>query len=53
MSHYFAMDGNFGDAHGLVIIDTHEWTEEDWDAVEDTTDSERFIVAVTIAESYT
>ena len=53
MATYFAMDGNYGSAHGLVVIDTNGWNDEDWDAIENSTDSDRFIVAVTIAESYT
>jgi hypothetical protein len=47
---YFAMDGNYGNAHGLVIIDTADWTDADWDRVENATDDDRFIVAVAIAE---
>jgi len=50
---YFAMDGNYGSAHGLVVIDTNGWTDEDWEAVENASDADRFIVAVTIAEAYT
>lgn len=49
---YFAMDGNYGSAHGLVVIDTSGWTDKDWDRVESATDDDRFIVAVAIAEEY-
>jgi hypothetical protein len=31
--HYFANDGNFGDATGIAFIETNEWTEEDFDLV--------------------
>lgn len=32
--HYFAADGNYGDADGLMIVDTSAWTEEDWEEIE-------------------
>jgi hypothetical protein len=31
---YFAADGNYGDATGLVIVDTSTWDEDTWEAVE-------------------
>jgi hypothetical protein len=34
MKHYFAADGNYGDAEGLFIVDTSAWDEDDWDEVE-------------------
>jgi hypothetical protein len=46
------MDGNYGDSHGTIIIDTSAWTDEDWDRIENSSDADRFIVAVTIAETY-
>jgi hypothetical protein len=49
MSTYFAMDGNYGYAHGLVVIDTKAWTVEDWDAIENASDYDRITVALTIA----
>lgn len=30
---YFASDGGFGKAENVVIVDTAQWSEEDWDAV--------------------
>ena len=31
MKHYFAVDGNYGDAGEIVICDnTDEWTDEMW-----------------------
>ena len=41
MQHYFAQDGNYGDATELIIVDTTNWTEDDWLLIEDATDSER------------
>ncbi len=49
---YFAMDGNYGVAHGLIIIDTRDWTEDDWDLIDNASDYDRFSVAITIAERY-
>jgi hypothetical protein len=31
---YFATDGSYGDASDLAIVDTSEFTEEDWEAIE-------------------
>lgn len=41
MDYYFATDGNYGDANGLVLVDTTNWTEDDWLLIEDAHDSER------------
>lgn len=38
---YFAKDGNFGDANGLVIVDTSKWSEETWQMIEETSDDFR------------
>lgn len=46
---YFAMDGNYGDAHGLVVIDTSTWTDSDWDEIESAGDYMRIVVALEIA----
>ena len=35
---YFATDGSYGNANGLVIIDTRAWSPEDWEAVESVND---------------
>jgi len=32
--HYFATDGNYGSADGLVIVDTSDWDDDDWAIVE-------------------
>ena len=46
MSHtYFAVDGSFGNAVDILIVDTSNWTDAHWDAVEDASDSERIEVA--------
>ena len=43
---YFAADGSYGDAHGLIILDTRGWGQTDWDKVEMSSDRERIIVAL-------
>lgn len=42
---YFAKDGSYGDATGLVIVDTSKWTEEQWQMIEETSDSFRSVRA--------
>lgn len=49
MDYYFAQDGNFGDATELTMVDTTNWTEEDWDLIEDCHDSERADLALKIS----
>lgn len=34
MMTYFATDGSYGDPNGLVILDTTDWTPEDWDNID-------------------
>ena len=50
--HYFAMDGNYGDADGIVLVQTQFWTEADWDKVETCTDYERANIAVEVSREY-
>lgn len=47
---YFAGDGSFGNANGLVIIDTRAWSPEDWDALEAANDWNRAAIAHNIAQ---
>lgn len=49
MNHYFADDGNYGDANGLVVIDTALFTDEDWTLIEEATDWDRPKLARDIA----
>ena len=46
---YFANDGSYGDAAGLVILDTRAWNQEQWDAVENASDYERVAIALNVA----
>jgi hypothetical protein len=38
---YFAADGNYGDATGMVVIDTTGWTDEDFAELDGASDSDR------------
>lgn len=46
MKIYFAKDGNYGDATDLVLIDSHWFSEEDWEVIEQASDMERANVAM-------
>jgi hypothetical protein len=49
IKHYFATDGSYGDAEGLVIIDTSDWTDDEWGLVEDAPDDQRAAIAASLA----
>jgi hypothetical protein len=38
---YFAADGNYGDATGMVVIDTTGWTDEDFEQLDGSPDGSR------------
>jgi len=42
---YFAADGSFGDAGDLVVIDTTNFTDAEWEAINGTSDLRRKLVA--------
>ena len=46
---YFANDGSYGDAAGLIILDTRAWNQEQWDEVEMAHDRERVAIALNVA----
>jgi len=46
---YFAADGSYGDAAGLVIIDTRAWNNDQWDAVDTAHDRDRVSIAIQTA----
>lgn len=48
MKHYFATDGNYGDAEDLVVIDSDLFTEDDWTAIGEELDYYRIELAKTI-----
>lgn len=45
---YFTEDGSYGSAKRLVRIITTDWSDDDWQQVEEATDSERRSVALSI-----
>jgi|AntAceMinimDraft_5_1070358.scaffolds.fasta_scaffold10030_1 hypothetical protein len=49
---YFAEDGSYGNAVGLMVLDTTKWTALDWEIIDSVSDNERPTVARLIAESY-
>jgi len=52
MGHYFATDGNYGDGEGILLLDTNDWTEEMWEAIDEATDSMRIVIAHRFAHGY-
>jgi hypothetical protein len=38
---YFAKDGSFGSAEGLLVVNGDSFTEQDWESIEDSPDNER------------
>jgi len=49
-THYFATDGNYGDANGILLVNTENWLARDWVQIEDSTDSTRIQTAEAIAK---
>jgi hypothetical protein len=50
--HYFAEDGNYGDAANIVIIETSKWNDDDWEEIDDTPDWDRPRTAKIISKKY-
>jgi hypothetical protein len=46
---YFATDGSWGHAEGMIVLDTNTWQEEDFRRVEEASDEDRIDVAFAIA----
>lgn len=49
---YFAEDGNYGDASGILVMETTHFSELDWQMLDECSDSQRTSVARLIVESY-
>jgi hypothetical protein len=47
--HYFAKDGNYGDASQMVVLNTDNWTEADWILLDETIDYDRAQIALDIS----
>lgn len=52
MAHFFSNDGSYGDADGILVVDTDTWTDEDWRDINDASDSTRLDIAKDIAERH-
>lgn len=48
---WFSEDGSYGSGVPLVV-ETTEWTEEDWRDIDDSSDSERVHIALEISKKY-
>ena len=44
--HYFATDGNYGSADDMVVLDTTDWTDADWEFISECHESNRQYVAI-------
>lgn len=45
MEHYFATDGNYGDATDILVIDSDLFTNEDWISISEELDYYRATLA--------
>lgn len=41
MRTYFAQDGSYGDADGIVVLDTNQWSDYEWNLVSLCADRDR------------
>jgi hypothetical protein len=42
---YFAADGKYGDAENLIVIDTTDWTDDEWAIIQYSPADERHLIA--------
>jgi len=49
---YFATDGSFGDAAGIIIVDTTHWSDDDWLQIADTSDDDRSLAALRLHQAH-
>lgn len=47
---YFAKDGNYGNADGITVIDTTDWSDADFEMLDMVSDEDRPLAARTISE---
>lgn len=48
--HFFSTDGSYGDATDILVVDTSNWTDEDWRDIDDASDMTRLDIAIEIAK---
>jgi hypothetical protein len=49
---YFAEDGSYGDASGMLVLETTHFSKLDWQMIHDCSDEQLTAVARLIVESY-
>lgn len=49
---YFTEDGSYGSAKRLVRIVTTGWSDDDWQQIEEASDSERWSLAISIENKH-
>ena len=49
---YFAEDGSYGNADNIALVDTDDWTPEEWETIDETPDWERPGVAEKLARKH-
>lgn len=45
---YFAADGSWGNAEGILVVDARRWSSEDFERVSSCADSDRLEIAKSI-----
>lgn len=50
--YYFAADGSYGSGD-IVVVDTTNWSPEEWEIVENATDGERMSIAYQVSVNAT
>lgn len=51
-THFFSNDGSYGDAEDILIVNTDQWSEEDWRDIDDASDMTRLAIAREIEEKH-
>lgn len=49
---FFALDGSYGDATDLVVLNCEHFNNEDWLAIDEANDFDRLSIARTLAKHY-
>ena len=50
MKHFFSASGDYGDATGMLVVKTHNFTKSDWRKIEECGDFDRLGIAKAIAK---
>lgn len=52
ITHFFSNDGSYGDSDDILIVETDDWSEDDWRDIQDASDMTRLAIAREIAEKH-